>query len=1778
MSKPNDLTRDDAIRAMDLYFNRYMVMFSHLTNSYNKFLNEDIKAFLEYGEHVFFEKIAGKEYIKYKFKYSDIKIRPPLMENESEPMFPSDARNRSLSYSGKLLARVKQIQERINTITGEKITKEIGNEEVDFPIAILPIMLRSQYCSLNIHKKTDKSECEYDPGGYFIINGSEKVIISQDKMCENKPLIFTKKDIGFELYIAQINSKSYRPHGIAQTISINQRKDGELYIRAPILSEVNVLILIRALGIESDKDVINYITYDETDSDMIDLLLPTMEGCKTDKGIKIQTQVDALDYLSGKIRVNKKYTESDKITKQQQKIAHLKSLLESGFLPHIKNDMMEKAVFLCYMINKLLRCMLGRIPKDDRDSYVNKRISLPGELIDELFRQFYRKMLNDCNKFFRKRNPSDDEPINIINQIKPNIIEQGLKTALLTGSWIRRKGVAQMLQRLTYLQTLSFLRRIDAPGGDASTNKLTGPRHLHPSSVRWMCLAGDTEITMADKSIKLIKDIKNGDFVCTTENGTFKEMVSSVKNWFVASPEPLFKIITKSGRTIKCTGEHKLLAKTKNDNIYNYVCVSELKPGDCLLVNHTRKYLDNNNYNNKTIKILNTNNVTDYYKPLLSKMGYLNVELPQNVLELSANIIGILSGNNFVSQKHIENLGFNEYGPCMAFINGLRNNVPNKIPEWIILGSQRIMQSFISGLSLESYETDSGINMYIKCDNLYHSDINIILKNFDIVTKSTKNILELGNTVTDIDNLVKYVDLTDNQNKAIICEYVKYIYHTKSVIGFSEFINKYNINSTISLSEIEEIIPITPEPVYDFETVLDTHNFVANSIISSNCTTQTPEHAKVGLTKHLSISGTITILQTSQISVIDGFIRPKLVNIQDLPVGKLKGYTKVFLNGEWLGLTNEPRKIYDELVHNKLHGIFDPTVSIIHDILNREIRAYCDGGRGYAPAICVRNNEIALTKKHIASISLNKADKDKITSWDEFMLKYPGVVEYVDMEEQPYRMFADKISVVEDMRKKMVESVDKVKMVTTKEPENRYDEMMFVKYTHCEFHPAFLLGEISTNVPFCNCNHGPRNIFNYSQSRQAMGIYTSNYRDRLDISYILYHPQRPLVMTKTSKYMNADILPAGENVIVGVACYTGYNQEDSLVFNRSAIQRGLFRSTSLKKHITSIQKNQSTAQDDIFMKPDPSKVTGIRHGSYDKLNDKGYIPEETKIVNGDIIIGKVSPIQPSGNSNKIYKDNSEIYKSHTPGVIDKVYTGIHNTDGYEMMKCRTRSERTPCIGDKFCCYDDATEILTSNGWIKFSDLTMEHQVATMFGDTFKYTLPEEIMTYDYNGKMYVIENGHINYSVTPNHRLYVKYDTENYVIELAENVANYENVHYKKNISSYANTTIYAYYDKWILNYGNKIRQEMKNIGKEHNGRLDNCVWNLSQQYCQKLLDIIFDDARCIKMHNVELADDIQRLCLHAGWSANVYFTNSMTKVYIIKDKANNNPSTSGIWKEYNGKIYCCTVQGEGIIYVRRNGIPMWNGNSRHGQKGTMGLNMKASDIMFSGNGLSPDIILNPNAIPSRMTVGQLVECLMGKVAALEGHDADGTPFNEIDIEQIKDRLEKLGFHRDGIEHMYNGMTGQKLKIQIFIGPTYYHRLKHLVEDKIHSRARGPRTVLTRQAPEGRSREGGLRLGEMERDAYLGHGLSCFLKEKLLDTADAYTTHICNICGLFAQRLYRKDSKRYVTNTDIFHCPACKNSTQISKIMIPYAFKLLLQELMSLNIAPRIRVEQDIYS
>ena len=1138
-----NLTYDKIFDLMDCRFAKNNILYEHLHNSYNDVTNQ-IANYLEKNKNIFEENRVGDKIYRYRFKYENIHVRPPLNENGDTLMTPTDARDKNSTYSIKFIAKISQIQE-IYDLTKKEIISEkvIGNPYEKETAVIIPKMVPSD---------------GLDPGGYFIVNGAEKIVLSIEKMVENKPLVFIKKEPGFDNYEVKINSRSSDPNVIPQGIQIKLKKNYDITIKVPILNEVSVFVLMRALGLETDKEIVKYIVYNEDDIDMLDILKISVDLSKKDGKKLILTKEDAYYSLTNKLRVVKKYIDKDRKLQYEEKKEHLEALLRNAFLPHINSDkfanvLKVKAIYLGYMINKLLNCYLKRTKPDDRDSFVNKRIEMPGDLIFDLFKQYFKKMLNECNKFFKKRSGGNhDTPLLIINQIKPSIIEQGIKSAMMTGNWGKKKGVAQMFPRLTFLQSISFLRRIDAPGGDATSSKLTGPRHYHPSQVGFLCLTGDTEILMSDGTIKLIKDIKNGDSVISVNKETLQVSECKVKNYFSQLAGAITHLRLENGNTIKCTPEHEIYTVTHNE---------------------------------------------------------------------------------FTS-------------------------------EYFMMRADRF---------------------------------------------------ESGDIVVCYDN----------------------------------------VKNEITESKVVFVGQCNPEMVYDYETSNNDHTIIGNGIVLSNCAIESPEHANIGLVKHLTMLSSITIGSSEHSNTLYEIIttNKNFIHMNDHSVLDLSESTKIFLNGEWLGFTKNPLELYKTLRELKTNSIINRTTGIVHDIQNGEIKVYTDSGRLFRPLINVKNNVLGLTNKMIDEIVKDKKSISNTNKWDLLMMKYPEVIDIVDCEEQYYTLIARTPKEVYKMNLR-----DKVSIPDNNEPiVNRYDDSLILNYTHCEFHPSLLMGVIVANIPFANHNQAPRNIFSFAQTKQAMGWYATNYRDRADISYILYHTQKPLLNTKLSKYIHTDILPCGENAVVMAGCYTGHNQDDSIVFNQTAIDRGLFRSSSLKKWSSKIEKNQSTSQDDIFMKPDQSKLAGTRHAVYDKLNDKGYVPEETTIVNGDVIIGKVTPIRPAPGSNKCYKDSSEIYKSGEQAIIDKVFLTT-DSEGSDMIKMRTRSIRIPKIGDKYCFGLD-TDVLTSEGWIQLKDIKMSHKVASLVDDNkFEYVNPIDIYKFKYDGQMYKLRSNEVDLDVTTDHELYVKMD------------------------------------------------------------------------------------------------------------------------------------------------------------------------------------------------------------------------------------------------------------------------------------------------------------------------------------------------------------------------------------------------------------------------------------
>ena len=1146
----------------------------HQIESYNDFVSKQIKNTINMFNPIHIKSnndydIETKKYgLEIIITFSNFHIfRPQIYENNgaTKIMFPQEARLRNFTYSSamtidiniKIIRRKGELMQEVET--QNKILKKIH-------IGKLPIMLKSCICVLNQYKHINSKisgECRFDPGGYFIINGSEKTVLAQERAAENKVYCFnTKKGNNKWLFTAEVKSvpdfKIISPKQINMMVTNKNNGFGHcIYVQIPRMKQpIPLFVLFRALGVLSDKEICSFIMLDCDKKDLQDILF-NLKGSIVDAN-DLLTQEECFQYVVSQALytpINMTYEEG-KFKKEK----FTRDVLSYDLFPHCKTKI-QKLFFLGYMVKRLIHCKLGINKPDDRDSYQNKRLDLVGSLLNNLFRNYFNKLVKDMQKqIVREINNSSWRstnnymniitPTNIYKIIKPTTIENGLKRALSTGDFgikntnSNKVGVAQVLNRLTYISSLSHLRRVNTPID--KSGKLIPPRKLHNSS-------------------------------------------------------------------------------------WGFICPAE-----------------------------------------------------------------------------------------------------------------------------------------------------------------------------------------------------------------------------------------------------------------------TPEGASVGVVKNLSYLAHVTIPSSS--TILYDIINPHITQLSDLKPFECFNKIKVFVNGCWIGICDEPYKLYLLLKEKKYKGIINIYTSVLFDFKRREIRVCNECGRITRPVLKVKNNNVLLTDSIIDDV-----DRGEL-KWDDLLVDFKldeSVIEYIDCDEQNLSLIAMKPTDVN------VKSSNKKFM-----------------YTHCEIHPSTIFGILASCIPGPEHNQSPRNTYQCAQGKQAIGMYVSNFDLRMDkTAYVLTYPMRPMVDTRVMNLINVNKIPSGENVIVAIGTYTGYNQEDSIIFNKGAIDRGLFSATIY--HTEKDEDKKIYGDEEIRCCPDPSKTKGMKFANYSKLNAQGLLPQNTLIQNKDIIIGKVIPIKEHKNDHtKIikYHDQSKMYRTIEETYVDKNYVE-RNGDGYTFCKVRVRTFRKPVIGDKF---------------------------------------------------------------------------------------------------------------------------------------------------------------------------------------------------------------------------------------------------SSRAGQKGTIGIIIREEDMPFGANGIRPDIIINPHAIPSRMTIGQLKESILGKVLIELGLYGDGSSFNEFPIQDICKELQVCGYERYGNELLMNGMTGEQLETSIFIGPTYYQRLKHMVNDKQHSRNQGPMVVLTRQPAEGRSRDGGLRFGEMERDCMISHGAMKFTRGRLYNASDKYSVCVCKQCGMISS---------YNDKKEVHLCHTCKNRINFTEVEIPYACKLLFQELITMNVAPRIITE-----
>jgi len=634
-----------------------------------------------------------------------------------------------------------------------------------------------------------------------------------------------------------------------------------------------------------------------------------------------------------------------------------------------------------------------------------------------------------------------------------------------------------------------------------------------------------------------------------------------------------------------------------------------------------------------------------------------------------------------------------------------------------------------------------------------------------------------------------------------------------SKIGVSQVLNRMNYSATIShLRRISTPIEKTGKLIAPRKQ--------HNTQIQNICPCETPEGHGVGVTKNMATTAGITIF-SSPVTVYSFLHRlEKLVSLRSATMEQLHQHTRVFLNGSWIGvLRNEDTmEVVDALRKAKRSGKIHIYTGIVWKSAFKELWMTTEAGRVIRPVYyAAAMREIAADKTGVLRKQIMEiGDWNQLLLWESPTGK--RLLEYMDAGEIDCAFIAmDYDSCINDP-----------------------------SHTHCEIHPSTMLGTTASCIPFPDHNQSPRNAYQSSMAKQAMGIYAMNFRERFDaITHVLSYPEKPMVSTYMSRFYGAQTLPAGQNVIVAIMTYTGYNQEDSNMINRAALDRGRFRSIFYRTYKDEERKNQSSGEEEKFCHPDPMETKHMKNAHYDKLGEDGVVPKDTYVTPDDVLIGKVVPLRvPTGAvlpaGAKKQRDVSKLPRNNESGYVDKIYKN-RNGEGYNFVKIRMRQDRIPEIGDKF---------------------------------------------------------------------------------------------------------------------------------------------------------------------------------------------------------------------------------------------------SSRHGQKGTMGMILNPEDMPQTASGIVPDIIINPHAIPSRMTVAQLMETLMSKIGCMSGCLGDGSPFGDTQVEDLATILrDQYGMEPYGNEIMYNGYTGRMMETSIFIGPCYYQRLRHCSADKMHSRASGPLVMLTRQPAEGRAREGGLRFGKICQSA-----------------------------------------------------------------------------------------------
>ena len=1638
----------------------------HQLESYNNFVSYQLNKTIEMFNplRIVSEQDYNVDSKKYALEtiitFENFKIyRPQIHENNGavKLMFPHEARLRNFTYASamtidiniKYIVRTGANLENVQTFYKIIPKNHIGK---------LPIMLKSNICVLNQYKHFDNTqtgECKYDAGGYFIINGSEKTVIGQERAAENRVYCFniSKNNTKYS-WIAEVKSipdfKCISPKQINMYVSSKNNGFGNaICVQIPrVKHPIPLFIVFRALGIMSDKDICNYILLNVEDAKHQDML-ETLQASVIEAN-KYISQKDSIKYITSHVMFTP--INMDAETGIQKKHQFTLDVLNNDLLPHC-NTPQQKLYFLGYMTYKLLMASSGIIEPDDRDSYINKRVDLCGTLLNNLFRNYFNKLVKDMEKqIIREINTgswkSTDDYVNIINTtnifkiIKSTTIENGIKRALGTGDFgvkhanSNKVGVAQVLSRLTYVSSLSHARRISTPTD--KSGKLIPPRKLHNTTWGFLCPAETPE----GQSVGLVKNLSYMAHVTIPSHSLpiyEYVMPNIIPIESIASPCEIYDKVKVfiNGTIVGITNEPYELYLMMKDKKYKGI------------INIYTSIIFN--YKMKEIRICNDGGRLS--RPLL-KVKDKNILLTTNVIDKLKN--GDYTWNDLLTNRTID----------------------DSIIEYIDAEEQSL--SMIATTPAELFTQDKHFQKFSHCE-IHPSTI------FGI----------LGSCIPFPEH---------NQSPR----------NTYQCLDINESVLLSN-GSKIPIKDInvgDEVVSFNPE------TMETSYTKVVNHYVR--------ETDKV-IYKITTLSGReIIATEDHKFMTGEGWCQVKDMSINETQIGILPHQNR-------LDNYNSETKII--LTEEQLKDFF-----VKNNFREKIIDKYVTGLKNIGLLPLVNTNyKLPLIARMFGflladgSINIYERNNNKFTACS-----------FDFGTETDVKMFENDVELCGFNKCKYNKGT------------RQFNDVTHTTYavTHNAMLPALLL---ALGISYGKkTEHERKEVPNwiYQGNKLIKREFLSGFQggDGCKIRWNKMEKGYNFVCAETSQQINPKH--------VGSLVY--FMNQCATMLREFGLEISDIKQCKVEENRVKVSYKISDKQINLINYFD---CIGYRYSS--TKNNQSFIAIEylkfkhTLFEEHKKMIKTIRDLADTNHSNTSIANKLNIKVSYVSDTIRsyknnrKISMRNLGVDNIE-----TWTNEVTLFNDMLFVPIKTIEVVENRS---ISDITVESDNHSFIaGDNF---LSSNCAQAKQAMGMYVT-----NFQNRMDKTAYVlNYPNRPLVDTRVMNMIQLNKIPSGTNlIVAIMTHTGYNQEDSILINKGS-IDRGMSLITLYHTEKDEDkqkingdeeirCRPDVTKTKGMKLGNYSKVNSKGVIPENtlVENRDII------------------IAKVMPIKE--NRNDHTKVIKYEDQSKIYK-TVEETYIDknYIDRNGDgysfakvrlrtlrkPVIGDkfSSRHGQKGTVGNIIPECDMPFTKNGLKPDIIINPHAIPSRMTIGQLKETVLGKVLIELGLFGDGTSFGDFDVSQICKELLKLGYESNGNELLYNGLTGEQHECNVFMGPVFYQRLKHMVNDKAHSRSIGPMVNLTRQPAEGRSRDGGLRFGEMERDCMVSHGASSFTRERMYDVSDKYSVFVCKKCGLIAA---------YNNESNVHHCLTCDNRADFAFVKIPYSCKLLFQELNAMNVVPRI--------